>query len=263
MAKSGGFHRRCQVRAAHARVEELEKDIITYNNSAEALLNASCVEPACEDDSPVDLAVLAAGLLLHGRARELANELAIAKENLIKLHSLPRKRRRRSYSASDGSNDPLQSCWHRDYLDDSRAKLEYRAITGHFAKLFRRQFRMPWIVFIHILDQLREDFPPSQDLFGRPSSPLGLLLLGSLSILGETSSFVALRSSTNISEQTHRNFFKKFVKWGAVKLFPVHVKVPQSLDDFKRCMDSYTLLGFPRNTLLSGCNSRRAAYVYG
>ena len=155
------------------------------------------------------------------------------------------RQKRHRFAFDSEMDDPLKSSWYRSFLDTSRMHHGFQENSGHRAKQFRNLFRVPWVVFTHLLNMLHPFFPETTDCCGRPSAPLGLLLMGSLCILGETLSFQALKHTTNLGQQTHRNFFKKFLKWGRSHLYPLHVRVPQTEPEFTECMQDYAKLGFP------------------
>jgi len=67
---------------------------------------------------------------------------------------------------------------------------------------------------------------------GVPASPIGLLLLGALRYLGRGLTFDDLEEYTAISEETHRQFFHKFIQFGAESLYPEYVQYPTTAEEF-------------------------------
>ena len=66
----------------------------------------------------------------------------------------------------------------------------------------------------------------SADAIGRPSSPLELMVLGSLRYLGRGLMFDDLEDYTSIDEETHRQFFHVFIDYGSKELFQEFVVTP-------------------------------------
>ena len=170
----------------------------------------------------------------------LEQELAECQRKL--LH---RPTKQRKYEHSPLHDDPLQSPFYLTYLDPKNQSAGYHDPSGHRATLFRNSFRMPFSVFEHLLNTMEPFFPRTLDCIGKESTPLGLLLLGALSFMGNQHSFLGLKAVTNVSAQTNRDFFRKFVRWGREHLYPKYVKQPETPEEFAACMNSYTELGFP------------------
>jgi hypothetical protein len=66
------------------------------------------------------------------------------------------------------------------------------------------------------------------DACGNLSSPIELLVLGSLRYLGRGWMFDNLEEATSISEETHRVFFHIFIRWRRKILYKKYVGMPQS-----------------------------------
>jgi hypothetical protein len=87
------------------------------------------------------------------------------------------------------------------------------------------------------------------DACGRPSSPLSLLILSVLRVIGRNITFDDIAEVTNISEETLRIFFHKFVKkWSEVK-YPELVKAPETQEEFIENEFEYKRAGF------NGCHA--------
>lgn len=87
--------------------------------------------------------------------------------------------------------------------------------------------------------------PCCQDAFGRPSSPLELLIMGSLALLGGGVTFLFLQDMTYISETVHRMFFEEFLAFGEKVLFAMFVKAPTTPDEIEQAMRPYQVSGLP------------------
>jgi hypothetical protein len=70
----------------------------------------------------------------------------------------------------------------------------------------------------------------SKDAYGKLSSPIELLILGSLRYLGRGFTFDDIQEFTCISREVHRNFFHAFIEWGSTALFKMYVSAPMTDD---------------------------------
>ena len=140
---------------------------------------------------------------------------------------------------------PKQSCWYRLYV--SR---DPQNITNRFLAKFRRRFRVPYQQYLNLLDDARREvwFPVWSmdnvvDAYGRPGSPLELLVLGALRYLGRGWTFDDLEEVTAVSEETHRRFFHAFIEIGSSILFDKYVKAPKNQGDADHHMHEFMLAG--------------------
>jgi hypothetical protein len=96
---------------------------------------------------------------------------------------------------------------------------------------------MPYPEFPKLLERLKSSgrFQRSynRDAVKRPSSPIELLLLGALRYIGRGLTFNDLEEFTAINEETHRQFFHVFIKFGAEVLYPVFVQFPTNAEQFQ------------------------------
>jgi hypothetical protein len=67
----------------------------------------------------------------------------------------------------------------------------------------------------------------------------------SAGILEGDSPLTILRSVRASARDIHRCFFHKFIEFGATKLFPAYVKMPESLEELQECEKAYRIAGFP------------------
>ena len=77
------------------------------------------------------------------------------------------------------------------------------------------------------------------------SSPIKLLLLGSLRYLGQGWTFDDIEEHTAISISVHRTFFHAFIDVGCTLLYSMHVSTPVNLAEAQSNMAEYTETGFP------------------
>jgi hypothetical protein len=169
--------------------------------------------------------------------------MLLAKEEDERNQEPPPKRTRR-YSrciAPEKEGHPRNSVWFKHYLSEDGQLGRAR----HLELEFKSRFRVPWNVFVWLRDQARPHFPVKYDCIGVEGAPLELLMMGSLAILGDTVNFENLPDMTNISTQTHRNFFESFMAFGRKVIYPMKVKLPETLPEFCSALSYYQKLGFP------------------
>ena len=66
-------------------------------------------------------------------------------------------------------------------------------------------------------------FEGATDVCGVPSSPIELLILGSLRYIGRCWTFDCIEEATFISAKRHERFFHKFISFGSTVLFDMCV----------------------------------------
>ena len=181
------------------------------------------------------------------RDLELAEEhLFNVSCSILKEEEHPQKKKRKKRSCKTLSPYFFDKHGNQVFLKPEETPWYLMYVTGHeqvssspkFALKFRRRFRMPHSEYLKLLDQVSLDdmfkrwFPTNCDATGRPPSPIGLLLLGSLRYLGRGLTFDDLEEFTAIGEETHRQFFHVFIEWGTLVLFPMHVKRPANAAEY-------------------------------
>ena len=113
-------------------------------------------------------------------------------------------------------------------------------------ELFRRRFRIPYPLFLEIVEVVRnKNWFPEVDCTGAPSAPLELKILGVLRVLGRGMCFERIEELTNIDEETVKGFFHVFCERFAVEFFPVYCCPPETKEDIERKMNVYERLGLP------------------
>ena len=111
-----------------------------------------------------------------------------------------------------------------------------RLENKRFHTKFRHRFRMRHSSFLILLGWVRESgafekWTKPNRRGPVPTSPVELLLLGSLRCLGRGWTFDDLEEQTSISQEVHRDFFHAFITWGANNLFERSVSAPTLLED--------------------------------
>ena len=151
----------------------------------------------------------------------------------------------------DTEDGPLEIIWPED-------SLWYKAYVRNFlmlepksfmAKKFRERFRLPYPNFLQLVASVSES-----ELFDRwcgykpnnkQSSPIELLVLGSLRYLGRGFTFDDIEENTAISKEVHRTFFHRFVEFGSTVLYEKYVQTPDNVDEAKTHMREFEEAGFP------------------
>jgi hypothetical protein len=119
-----------------------------------------------------------------------------------------------------------------------------------FHKKFRRRFRMPHAQYLELLEEMEASTHFARwktghtDCVGVAVSPLPLLLLGALRYLGRGWTFDCIEEATAISEETHRQFFHRFIEYGSTILFDRYVVTPTTAEQAAPHMHEMNLAGF-------------------
>ena len=142
--------------------------------------------------------------------------------------------------------DPKTSFWWLDYVID--AEHTWRDPTHRNGKLFRIRFSHNFDSVHEIVTKIQESghyfWRNKTDNKGKPSSPIELLVLGSLRILTRNATLDDLVEQTFISNEVHRCFFSKFMNWYSTIVFPLVVRMP-TLDELYDNGAEYRVSGFP------------------
>ena len=77
------------------------------------------------------------------------------------------------------------------------------------------------------------------------SSPIELLVLGSLRYLGRGWTFDDIEEQTAISREVHRTFFHVFIEFCSTSLYSRFVLTPVHLPEARSNMREYEIAGFP------------------
>lgn len=151
------------------------------------------------------------------------------------------------YFANDGTIKylkPTETVWYYAYVREENRLAE----DSKLMMKFRRRFRMPHPAYLDLLEKMKT----SGDWFGRwqrkdavgdDPSPLGLMLLGALRYLGRGLTFDDLEEYTAISEETHRQFFHRFIEYGEKVLYPEYVIMPQTAAEYETHQREFTTGG--------------------
>jgi hypothetical protein len=117
-----------------------------------------------------------------------------------------------------------------------------------FHQDFRNKFRLPYDLFLSLLHEISEDETFRQwtnkiDCTGIQSTPIELLLLGTLRLLGRDCKIDCIAFQIKVSFATMQTFFHKFCAFGATILFEKHVKHPTTTRELYDNMKVYAEMG--------------------
>ena len=148
----------------------------------------------------------------------------------------------RNYKGYDPSHC-VESEWFRRYVSE----VGYSKNKLHLAQ-FRRRFRMPYDEFRKLVAMAREEqwFPAYErvNACNQPGIPLDLFILGSLRYLGRGWTFDDIAESTGVSQESHRIFFKLFVKACRTHLYPRWVRRPTTDEEVQDHMEEFKAAAF-------------------
>ena len=147
------------------------------------------------------------------------------------------------YKNVDGTEkriEPKETFWYLKYIANPILHEKDKI-------LFRRRFRLPPSSYLELLREVKSCnlFRRwiSKDCVNKNSSPIELLLLGSLRYLGRGWTFDDLEEQTGISKENHRQFFHVFIKFGSTNLFQKYVKAPSLAIDAQTHGNEYNMAG--------------------
>jgi hypothetical protein len=159
----------------------------------------------------------------------------------------PRKKQRGSnvYTVEDRHN----SLFRVKYLPRSDTELALlRNECSPSGKKFRRRFRIPYVIFENIRDEIIELFYSDRkttDSRGREVVDIALLVLGALRFVATGCTYDALDELTCVAGETHRVFIRDiFTSWGrhAAK---EHIRLPVTDEEIRHVTGMYERSGCP------------------
>ena len=148
------------------------------------------------------------------------------------------------------------------YFDDAGNRIEYKPVDtlwyiqyvrspmiedAKFLRQFRRRFRIPYVELAGLVEEVLESGMftrwQGKDAVGCDSSPIELLVLGTLRYLGRGLTFDDLEEYTAINEETHRQFFHRFIEFGATVLHAKYVRFPRNAAEYGPHQEEFTVGG--------------------
>lgn len=161
-----------------------------------------------------------------------------------KWRSKPKKFMRKDAAGNITRIYPHTSTWYFMYVDNALIKddLDLR-------RQFRNRFRMTYECYLELIEMCREDKHfrrwCARKSNNKQSSPVELLILGSLRYLGRGWTFDDIEESTAISKEVHRLFLHSFIKYGSSALFEKYVSFPINFEEAKTHMAEFAIAGLP------------------
>jgi hypothetical protein len=122
---------------------------------------------------------------------------------------------------------------------------------------FRERFQIPYSNYLELLQWIRDDTRFDHWCGAKwnnnMSSPIGLLVLGSLRNLGCGWTFDDIEEQTAISREVHRSFFHVFIDYCSTSLFSWFVLTPVHLPEAWSNVREYDVAGFPGCVCSTDC----------
>ena len=113
---------------------------------------------------------------------------------------------------------------------------------------FRNRFRIPYSNYLELLQWIRDDTRFAcwcgAKVNNKMSSPIELLVLGSLRYLGRRWTFDDIKEQTAISREVHWTFFHAFIDYCSTTLYSRFVLTPVHLPEARSNMREYEVAGF-------------------
>ena len=141
---------------------------------------------------------------------------------------------------------PMEMPWFAEYCSDRD-----RECSSRFEKKFRRRFRMPYSEFWKLVDIIKNEgngyfdrwMGCENDFSEEQTSPIELLLLGTLRYLGRGWTFDDIEEATAISLEVHRVFFHAFISWGSSCLYDRFVTTPSTKEEVDKHTAEFSTAG--------------------
>jgi hypothetical protein len=160
-----------------------------------------------------------------------------------------RRREKRRYRCRvDGTLKafgPQQTPWFNDYVQNPLLQCDI------FQKKFRLRFRMAYESYKKHLKEVKDSALFKQwrvgtaDAVGQNSSPIELLLLGTLRYLGRGWTLDDVEEATTISRETHRRFLHLYIHWGSTFLYDKYVSMPSTAAEIAESSSEFIIAGLP------------------
>ena len=138
------------------------------------------------------------------------------------------------------------SNWFKRYLTEEARSVIKGDPTHRDTLEFKGLFRVSYEVFEDIITVFNEEqwYESRIDCCKRPNSRLELLVLGALFKLGNGNGRWVAQSDTNISKETHRRFFKEFIRHIA-SIRHRYIYMPRNDAEVQEVCRLYSDLGLP------------------
>ena len=133
---------------------------------------------------------------------------------------------------------------------DHRVNMNCRDPSHVDGKEYRNNYRMPWSEAEKLIQifkdegwlEVNETMPT-----GQKSCPIEIKILGTLYWLGEGCTFRTIRNVAGriLSAQSFRTFALDFCRIVATEIAPLHIRMPESVEELEIINEAYKRRGFP------------------
>ena len=136
------------------------------------------------------------------------------------------------------------------FWKDHRVNLNCRDMSHADGKEYRTNYRMPWTEVEKLIQTFKkegwlevEETMPT----GKKSCPIEIKILGTLYWLGEGCTFRTIRNIAGrvLTAQAFRTFALNFCRIVKTFLAPVHIRMPETLEELGKINEPYKRRGFP------------------
>ena len=145
---------------------------------------------------------------------------------------------------------------------DHRVNLNCRDPLHLDGKEYRNNYRMPWSEAEKLIKLFKEEgWLGVQETMptGQKSCPIEIKILGALYWLGEGCTFRTIRNVAGrvLTVQSFRSFALDFCRIVATELAPLHIRMPESVEELMIINEAYKRRGFP-----GACGSMDGVQLY-
>ena len=134
---------------------------------------------------------------------------------------------------------------------------ELQVLGSSLRRVFRRQFRAPYPIYLRLVQWAKGWHVWNVcDCSGRERCPTEFKVLGYLRMVGQSACFDDVEELCYIKISTMHAFFSEFSKKGRNKLFPEHVRMPETVEEFAEIEVAYASIGIP-----GACGSMNVVHI--
>ena len=139
---------------------------------------------------------------------------------------------------------PKESLWWSHYIENPPLQ------SSRFHSKFRHRFRLDYNLFLQLLEVVKSETRlfgkwTKKDAAGRDSSPIELLLLGTLRYIGRDAKLDDMEENTAVSLETHRLFLHSFLEFASTVLYERHVVAPNTIAEADVIQSDFAEAGLP------------------
>ena len=155
------------------------------------------------------------------------------------------KKRKKRGNNEYNEADRTLSLFSQKYLHHPN-KEQQMSDDSKFGKKFRLRFRVPYVLFLGIVEDIRKKYKVSnKNKYGLASVKLELLVLGSLRFIATGCSFDLIEELTSVSDEKHRTFFRDHFSYWGMRASKDHITMPETKEEIRHIMGLYKRNGHP------------------